>query len=132
MIEPAILIDPLGELQASYFPDDTPAQLTDRLQAYIDAAYLDPAISALTSTEDQDEAAIAYTYRRSYKTIAGRLASTPSSASLQGLGSMSISASQIEFFNTRALFWDEQFMTATIVVDEVRGVSGPVRNSYVW
>lgn len=95
MIDVEDLMQPTGRITAAMFPDDTPDQLEERLQAYLDAAYVK---LAAAPADDQDAGAEAYAYFRAYDAAADALTLMPQSASLQGLGSIGFSASAIAEF----------------------------------
>lgn len=102
-VVPASLQAPAGELEDVLFQGLTPVQITARLQAYIDDAVAKSAL--LTDATQRDSFTIAWAYYRAYRAQAERLAAQPASASLQGLGSMSTSVAQLDFFNRQSVEW---------------------------
>lgn len=100
MLDTTDLLEPLGDLTPGMFPDDDAAALTARLDGYLTRAttIATPAVAA----EDLDDAVRAYAYYLAFRAAANLLASKPASAALQGLGSVSYSASQFQYFSERA------------------------------
>jgi hypothetical protein len=84
------LLQPTGRLVASYFPDDDTQTLTDRLTTYLTEGYGDDPTN--------DAAAIQWAYFRAYSAIAERIALSPASAALPGVGSVGFNSSQPKFF----------------------------------
>lgn len=137
MIAAASLLDPTGDITPAMFPNDDPnggvTNLTARLTAYINRAYALPVVTALLAASDQDAAATAYTYYLAYNAVASYLSAQPASASLQGLGSQSISGTQVKYFEERARLALAQFNTltgATLVT--LNPVSASVATSTSW
>ena len=89
---------PKGELQPAWFPD---GDLDTSIAAWIAAVDL----GSIAAGEDQDRATTAYVYSRAYRTVAGRLASTPTTEKTNDL-TTTIDAARVKFFTDMADRWE--------------------------
>lgn len=121
MIDTEDLIQPVGPLVQAMFPDDTADAFDDRLQAYLDDAY--EKLAAVTDAESQDIGAKAYALARGFEDAATIFTTKPSSASLQGLGSVGFSANAIAEWARKAreqwAIYEEVQPIELGVVDEI-------------
>ena len=99
MIQSADLLDPVGDISPTMFPDDTARALDDRLTAYIDRAVV--AASTIGPLQ-QNEAIARYTYYLAYTAVAALIAAKPTSASLTGLGSATYDIARSHFYRGKA------------------------------
>jgi len=131
---PADLQAPTGELEDTLFQGLTPALITTRLQSYIDDATARGTV--LTDVTQHDSFVIAWAYYRAYRAQAERLAAQPASASLTGLGSLSVSAEQLKFFNRQSVEWlriANGYLTLETPPNLTRRVgTAPVANKVSW
>ena len=92
---------PKGELQPAWFPD---GDLDTSIAAWIAAVDL----GSIAAGEDQDRATTAYVYSRAYRTVAGRLASTPTTEKTNDL-TTTIDAARVKFFTDMADSWQTAY-----------------------
>lgn len=105
MIESSDLLSPLGPIEPSMFPADTPDDLQARLAAYItDGA----ARSAQFTGADQNDAMTAWALWRAFDAIALRLSTTFASATNDDGTSRSYTSAQAKLMRDRA---NEQLAT---------------------
>ena len=92
---------PTGELQPAWFPDGD-------LDTSITAWLAEVDLGAIAAGEDQDRATRAYCYARAYRTVAGRLASTPTTEKTNDL-TTTIDAARVKFFTDMADRWETAY-----------------------
>jgi len=133
-VAPEDLQAPIGELEDTLFQGFTPVQVSDRLQSYIDDGTTRSA--AVVNVATRDRFVTAWAYYRAYRAQAERLAAQPASASLTGLGSVSVSSSQLQFFNRQSAEWLRVANSYLVIVvppngPQTRG-NVPVATRFRW
>jgi hypothetical protein len=120
MLKGADLIAPTGKVEgSSMFPDDSSTALVTRMQAYLDEGYR--RAQSVDDVSDKDDAARHWAYHRAFEAVFLRLASSPSSVTVQGDGSASYTASQIDHF--RNLSQDELALHLELIPADAGGVT---------
>ena len=92
---------PKGELQPVWFPD---GDLDTSIAAWL--AEVD--LGAISAGDDQDRATRAYCYARAYQTVAGRLASMPTTEKTNDL-TTTYDAGRISYFSQQATRWEAEY-----------------------
>lgn len=111
----ANLLAPTGEVDPSYFPQDTAAELTTRLDAYI--ADANARVAAWTAentghTLKTDAAVQAWAYHRAFKQVHMDLSIDPARADFTGQGGRTYLLEQINTFRRNAEHWLHEYQAA--------------------
>jgi hypothetical protein len=128
-LEPTVLIEPQGRLQAGLFPD---GDIVTRVTAWLATAYTK--VGGITGSL-QDAAATAYTYYLAYSHVADRLANEPNSVSVDSAANVSKAVGQdrIAYFSRLAQkYLDEYEGYLSTPANPERPRSGWVRNQPVF
>lgn len=128
----ADLLSPNGEIEVSFFPGEDETAVTGRLTAYISDGN---AKAASLSGAEKDAAVTAWAYHRAYKAIYTKLLRNPSSWSLEGEGSASISGEQIKAFGRLADDYLAVFNAAVVVpvnANAPSAASSSTVNAFTW
>ena len=100
------LVHPVGELNKSMFPDDDINVLS--------ATWFDDAkskTSSMSDGEQKDAAVRAWVYHRAFTTIAGSIASRPTSSDYYNQRQETWGADRVKYFSDRAKFYLDQYNT---------------------
>jgi hypothetical protein len=119
MIEVADLLSPEGPIEASFFPSDSSDDLNARLAAYITDG--SSRVGGLLAA-DQDDATQAWALWRAFDAIALRLATSFSSATIEG-DSRAISGAQAKLMRDRANDQRAIFSAFVLAVGEAAGTA---------
>jgi hypothetical protein len=126
MIETEDLIQPAGPIVAAMFPDDDVDTFDDRLQTYLDEGY--EKMAGVVDLAAKDRGARAWALARAYDDAATAFSTMPSSASLQGLGSIGCSATAIAEWRRLAR---EQMALYLVEVPGETAITGDIPTSSV-
>lgn len=137
-----MLLAPRGEVEPSYFPQDTPEALTARLTAYIDDGTTRVAAWAAANTGntlDQDAAVRAWAMHRAMKQLHMDLSSNPARSDLEGQGGATYLKDQINTFAVNADYWLREYQAllsaarpVAATLTPTQGSTGAVSNRFVW
>lgn len=131
-MEATDFIAPAGLLEPGTWAETDPGgSTTTRLEAWLAAGEL---AASNVESGSLDRAITAYVYGKAYRTLANRLAETPSTARQEDI-SHQISAGQISYFRQLAEKYEAEFQTY-LPVDDLPPATPPasygVPNKFVW
>lgn len=133
MIETEDLIQPAGPLVKAMFPDEDDDAFEERLQSYLDQGYEN--LAGVTDVEALDRGARAWALYRGFDDAMTLFTTKPSSASLQGLGSVGFSANAIAEWGKKAnqyLAIYNAEVPADVGLPDAIPSSSYTRNRYIW
>lgn len=127
----AELLDPVGRIHPDFFPAESSADLTARVDGWIDQAEADPRIAALT---EPDAAVTAYVYHRALAAVCDRLNVHAARLDFADAGGRTMLKEQLAYFAGERDQFADQLLAIIAAADadaDAPLTGAPLPSSYV-